>query len=94
MLTTSIDQGAAFVGTPGNDTFNAALDAGDMTFTSLDAIDGGAGSDTLNIVSTGSLADATGASVKNVETVNLIASTAITAADVTGFTGLETLNVT
>ena len=93
MLTTSIDQGAAFVGTPGNDTFNAALDDGAMTFTSLDAIDGGAGSDTLNIVSTGSLA-AVGASVKNVETVNLISSSAIADADVTGFTGLETLNVT
>jgi hypothetical protein len=94
MLTTSIDQGAAFVGTPGNDTFNAALDDGAMTFTSLDAIDGGAGSDTLNIVSDGSLAGATGASVKSVETVNLISSSAITAANVTGFTGLETLNVT
>lgn len=90
MLTTGID---SVPGTSGNDTINAALDAGAMTFSSLDAIDGGAGIDTLNLVATGSLAGAAGATVKNVEIVNLTSAAAITAANVSGFTGLETLNV-
>lgn len=89
-LTTGIDTVA---GTSGNDTINAALDAGAMTFTSLDSIDGGGGTDTMNLVSTGSIATAAGATVQDVEVVNLTSSAAITAADVTGFTGLETLNV-
>lgn len=93
-LTTGIDSGAAFTGTDKGDVFNASLDRGAETFTSLDSINGGAGKDTLNIVSLGDLTTAAGVTVQNVETVNLTAAAAITKADVSGFTGVETLNIT
>ncbi|MEM5383477.1 DUF4214 domain-containing protein [Paraburkholderia phymatum] len=84
-------------GTAGNDVINAPLTStGGDTFTSLDKIDGGAGNDTLNLVSaSGKLSDAAGATVTNVETVNLSTANAagITAADVSGWSGLKTLNV-
>ncbi|MCL5969562.1 MAG: hypothetical protein M1359_10090 [Betaproteobacteria bacterium] len=61
------------------------------TFSPFDAINGGAGTDTLNLVFGGTLA--AGTTVQNVEIANLASTAAITAANVTGFTGLETLNV-
>lgn len=90
-LTANIDSGTAFVGTTGNDIFNAAT-AGH--FSSLDSLDGGAGTDTLNLVHGASLGTAIGATVTGIEVVNLIAAVAITNGDVSGFTGVTTLNVT
>ncbi|AVR87888.1 DUF4214 domain-containing protein [Thauera aromatica] len=93
-LTTGIDQGAAFVGTSGNDTFNA-LDgaAAAATFTALDSIDGGAGTDTLNIIQTTAVAAVPSAVVKNIETAN-VTSGADVNIDTTAWTGLTQLNVT
>jgi len=48
-LTTGIDQGTAFTGTAGDDTFNAT----NLTLNATDALVGGAGTDTLKIVDTG-----------------------------------------
>jgi hypothetical protein len=98
-LTTGIDSGSAFVGTTGGDTFNAATDtsgtADKETLTSLDTINGGAGIDTLNIISTDDadfVANAAGVTVSNVEIVNLT-STTTTTLNTSAWTGLQTLNV-
>ena len=76
ILTTGAD---VFVGTAGNDTFNAlsvnANGKDATTFSAFDDIDGGAGTDTLNIFATGGKALNAGfpvsASVENVEIVNI-----------------------
>lgn len=80
------------VGTTGNDTFNANIDKdGNDTLTSLDSIDGGTGTDTLNVVTT-ALIDTTAisVSVKNVENVNLTSTDTVTA-DTTAWTGVTAL---
>ena len=84
-LTAGVD---SFNGGAGNDTFNAVTG----TFTSLDSIDGGTGTDALNVVSA-DLSAAAGAIVKNIETVNLVSTAAITAADVSAWTGVTNLTV-
>ncbi|MYN39734.1 DUF4214 domain-containing protein [Duganella sp. FT109W] len=90
-LTTGID---TIVGTQSNDVFNATPDGSNNTFTALDKLDGGAGIDTLNIVtSTGTLAGSAGATVTNIEIVNITSGNAITAADISSFTGVTNLNV-
>jgi S-layer protein len=92
-LTTGID---SVVGGAGNDVFNAVPSAGVNTLSALDKLDGGAGNDTLNIVSAAGLSlttMATGATIKNIETVNLTSPGAITAADVSGWTGVTQLNL-
>lgn len=68
------------MGTAGNDTFNAFIDTSDVggdrsTFTAQDSIDGGAGTDTLNIFTNGAVNSSfpAFASVKNVEIVNIFA---------------------
>ncbi|MBA5606741.1 DUF4214 domain-containing protein [Duganella sp. FT3S] len=79
-------------GGAGNDSVNAPSDAtaGD-TLEAGDSIDGAGGRDTLYLATQGALT--TGATVKNVETVNLSSTHAITAADVSGWTGLGTLTI-
>ncbi len=72
-LTTGVDN---FVGTSGNDTFNATQTATSIVLGGLDKIDGGAGVDTLNIADTAVAANATfalpaGFSISNVENVNV-----------------------
>lgn len=96
----------SMTGTAGNDTFNSrdgivfnstGTAVVTATLQSADAIDGGAGNDTLNVNSAAAMDLVTpvtaGLSVKNVEVVNL-SSNAGVKADVSGFTGLNTLNVT
>ena len=73
-LTTAIDTGSDFTGTAGNDTFNADNSAAGGTdskeVTSVaDTIDGGAGTDTFNIYSDGTVAALP--TVKNIETLNV-----------------------
>jgi Ca2+-binding RTX toxin-like protein len=83
-LTTGTDN---FLGTAGNDTFNASANNGNQTFTSGDVIDGGAGDDVLNVeIAGGNIYQA--ASLKNVEaieaaftsagTLSLLGSTGVT----------------
>jgi hypothetical protein len=65
------------VGTSANDTFNAlsvdATGAPNSTISAFDSIDGGAGTDTINVYTTATLNTSipSSASVKNVEIVNL-----------------------
>ena len=79
-------------GTSGNDTFEGSKADGTNFFTSLDKLDGGAGTDSLNITVTAnfSTAGAVGATVKNIENVN-ITSTGTVTADTSAWTGAETL---
>ena len=64
ILTTGVDQGAAFTGGAGNDTFNALSGtAATATLTPFDTIDGGLGTDTLDIADTGTALFAVPASV-------------------------------
>lgn len=79
-----------FNGTAGNDTFTAAQTTAN-TWTVGDAIDGGAGNDTFNVTQTGAIALPTGATVKNIETVNLLSGANVNLDTTTGFTGLTKL---
>lgn len=88
-LTTGIDN---FTGTSGNDIFNAVDSGASATFTALDKIDGGAGVDTLNITQAAAFGTVSSATVKNIETANITSALAVNA-DVSGWTGLTTLNV-
>jgi len=67
MLTTGSDTGASFTGGSGNDTFNADLSTtGTNTLNVLDRLDGGVGTDTLNVVLA---SDVTPASLANIESI-------------------------
>ncbi|WP_425642620.1 beta strand repeat-containing protein [Marinomonas gallaica] len=97
VLTSNVDE---FTGGAGNDTFRANYDleagagAGAHTLSTLDAIDGGAGEDVLNITSDNGTNTYTlaAASVSNVETISIQGSDDVVA-NVSGstFSGVETL---
>jgi hypothetical protein len=70
-LTTGVD---AFTGTTANDTFNATVAS---TFTALDSVDGGSGTDTLNVSNNGGAVATAGTTVKNIETANLVSSATV-----------------
>ena len=78
MLTTGIDN---VVGTAGNDTINAVLDIGttpsSTTLQIADVIDGGAGTDTMNVTLATATSTIPAATIKNVEVFNIrtVAST-------------------
>lgn len=94
-LTTGVD---TIVGTIGNDTFNGTL-GGTATWTALDSIDGAGGSNNiLNINDvTGGQNIPGGITVKNIQTMNVASAGAVgtvgTSFDVSGFSGLTTLNI-
>lgn len=94
-LTSSID---TYAGTANNDTISAVIDsvtAANTTFTALDSINGGAGTDTINFLAPAAL-DTTGTagvSISNVEVANFRAGTTVTT-NTTTWTGLTNLNVT
>ncbi|WP_297506531.1 S-layer protein [uncultured Caulobacter sp.] len=90
-LTAGID---TLVGTAGNDTFVGSSSAGASLLSTLDSIDGGAGNDTLTFAIVGNLDTTTAASttVKNVETVNILATGTVTA-DSSSWAGTTALNV-
>jgi hypothetical protein len=76
-------------GTASDNTFNAILGTG-ATINDFDAINGGAGRDTLNILSSGAVALPTTASVSNVEVVNFQFTGAPTASiDAEAFAGAQ-----
>ena len=70
-LTTGPD---TFVGTAGNDTFNAPFNTG-VTFTGLDTLNGNGGNDTLNISTTGAFTGPSGVSITGINNYNLSATT-------------------
>ena len=80
-------------GSAGADTITGNTALGALTLTSLDNIDGGAGEDILNIAvaAPANLTTAVGASIKNVETLNLTSTGAVTI-DASGYTGMETVS--
>jgi S-layer protein len=94
-LTAGVDKGAAFTGGAGNDTFEADYDiaAGVHTLGGLDDLDGGDGTDTLDITdqSSGGFTLA-GATVENIENITIQGADSVTA-DVSGstFTGVKSL---
>ena len=96
-LTIGVD---SVTGGAGNDTITAGTVAttdtngavvNNVTLSVTDTIDGGAGSDTLNVTEVGAMT-VPSVTVSNVETVNLT-SAGVTANLISGFTGVNDLNV-
>lgn len=94
LLTAGADAGAAFIGTAGNDTFNAAQVGVNNAWTVGDAIDGGAGNDVFNVTQEAAITLPVGASVKNIETANLVSGLTGTSINTTTWAGLTNLNIT
>lgn len=100
-LTTSIDNVA---GGNGNDVITALVDhttAANTTLNALDTIDGGAGTDTLNLQVVGALVngDISGSSIKNVEAITVRGTGAVTLdqtalSTVTGVTSIAVTQAT
>jgi len=87
-LSTGIDRGADFTGGAGADSFSGAA----STLTALDALDGGAGSDSLTLTSASAITQtASTYTVSNIETVNVVSGGVVTL-DTTKFVGLTDLN--
>ena len=89
-----MDSGASFVGTAGNDTFNAARNATGETWTVGDTVDGAAGNDTINIIMTGSYDQPVAAKISNIETINITSGLTGSVVNSTTWTGATALNVT
>lgn len=102
-LTTGTDDGADFTGGKGNDIYAGVVNGADSTFSALDVLDGGAGTDTLNIGDVAATAAGINlgqATITNIETMNISSINDIdsdaagTALDTSSVTGLTTLNIT
>jgi S-layer protein len=92
VLTIGADSGAAFTGTDANDTFTAA-DTTATTWTVGDVINGGLGNDTFNVIRAAAVTSVpTGASVSNIETVNITSGATVALNTTTGFSGMTALN--
>lgn len=84
-----------FTGTSGNDTFDATEDStAAATFTNLDKLDGGAGTDTLKIVQAAlvNTTTVTGATVTNIENINITSGAGVTT-DTSTWTGATALTI-
>jgi len=95
MLTANAD--TTFAATEKADTFNSydfvALDGSKHpTLTGIDALNGGAGKDILNVISDNNI-EPVNATVSNIEVINLQSSGDV-AFNTTTYTGVETLNTT
>jgi hypothetical protein len=86
-LTTGIDE---FTGTDDNDTFQANVGAAaDTTITPLDDIQGGAGTDTMNIVGAGGADIDPLATINGVEIINIATTAAVTNLSSESFEGAQ-----
>jgi S-layer protein len=83
----------AFVGTSLNDVITADFANGLNKFSAGDTLDGGAGTDTLNITTIANYTDPAAATVTGIENVNITANGSVTA-NTTLWTGLTALNST
>ena len=97
-LTTGPDTGTSFIGTSGNDTFNAIEDTSGLspvpTWTTNDIINGGAGTNTFNVTQTAAITGTPlNATVTNIQIANIVDAATVTL-DTTAWTGLTALNVT
>jgi len=95
-LTTGVD---IVPGTANNDVINAvemvsATGATVPTWTTGDAITGGAGTDTLNITQTAAVTMPLGVTVSGVERINVLSATTGTDINTSSFSGVEALSVT
>jgi S-layer protein len=89
-LTTGTD---TFVGTSLNDVITANFENGLNEFSAADTVDGGAGTDTLNITTIADYTNPAGATVTGVENASITANGTIIA-DTTAWTDLTSLNTT
>lgn len=89
-LTTGTD---TFVGTSLNDVITANFENGLNEFSAADTVDGGAGTDTLNITTIADYTNPAGATVTGVENASITANGTILA-DTTAWTGLTSLTST
>lgn len=87
-LTTGIDN---WTGSALNDVANAILESGKSTLNSFDAIDGGGGENTLNIIAKENVEVPLGATVKNFQTVNVLNDSTANTVDVSGFEGAKAI---
>ncbi len=95
-LTTGVDQGTAFTGGSGNDTFTAigSNSGTDETLNAADVINGGAGTDTLNLTVTTTDATAlNAAAISGIETINVRAAAAGVTATVDASTAVGATSV-
>lgn len=94
LLTTGVDN---LIGTDANDTFNAVQTSASV-FGGLDVIDGKGGTDTLNIQDTATTSSGTfslnGATIKNIEVMQLVTSGDIANLDLSGISTLTTASLT
>lgn len=81
------------VGDNGNNLFIAGSQAGLATLTAGDQINGGAGTDTLNIFGNANATAFTGATVSNVEVVNALFDATGAALNVSGNAGVTQVNI-
>jgi S-layer protein len=91
-LTTGIDTGAAFVGGAGGDIFQATSIAGVASLSALDVLNGGNGTDTINITETGAIANVASATISNIEKAIVVGGAAVTL-NMSGWTGLTSATV-
>ena len=90
-LTTGVD---TITGSSSNDTFNAGDIAGSASFTSGDVLDGGAGTDTLNVFASGQFTGVpAGASVARIENVNITAGKSVVVNAATGLASATALTI-
>jgi S-layer protein len=97
MLTTGVD---VFAGAAGNDSFNGILATTASTLNSFDNVNGGAGTDTLNVAATGLAAPFTlpasttiaGMEIVNISNAGTTGTNAVTVTNTTFGTGVQKLN--
>ena len=90
-LTTGVDSGAAFTGTTGNDTFNADNTGTTPVSSTADSLNGGAGTDTLNVFSDGTAGSMP--ALTSVETVNVYDQDAALDVSASSWSSVTTLNL-
>jgi len=85
-LSTGVDTGAGYTGAATNDIFNASLSGAIATLNNLDALDGGEGTDTLNVELNGVVV--TPVALTSIEQINITSTAANSNLDLTNSTGL------
>jgi len=90
-LTTGVD---TFTGTSANDSFSAFFGTAGDSLGAGDTIDGGAGTDTLTLTTTGAAASSVATTVRNVETIQIrgLVSSTFDATSVTGATAINVID--
>ena len=99
-LTVNSDTGTSFTGTSANETFDAAgyFNSGTGTYiqtlNNADSINGGTGTDTLNVILNTATATTLPAALTSIEVINLTNTVGTNILDLSNATGVTTLNST